>query len=106
VQAVSHTVWSFGGSGAEVLARLLATGSTFAEVCGHTLLFGHLGIAESVCKAIGPGIVVQIIEIFNNAVAPGRSGVPADCSIEERRAFGTPELFFEGTGRPRLLQYH
>ena len=37
-------------------------------------------------EAAGGDIVVQVVKIFDDSVAPGRFGLPSHCSIEHGRA--------------------
>ena len=37
-------------------------------------------------EAAGGDVVVEVVEIFDDAVSPGRFGLPSHCSIEHGRA--------------------
>lgn len=73
----------------------------------------YLLLLEDVCvlelidagEAVPFDIIVEIIEIFDNAVTPGGSDVSA-CSFDKKGAPGAFELFLGCTGAPGVGELH
>jgi hypothetical protein len=65
----------------------------------------RVGELVGVGEAVDGEVVVEVVEVFEDAVAPGRRGVTAEGTTEGRGP-GAFEVLFQRTAFPRLLQLH
>ncbi len=77
----------------------------FEQIGLNAFFLEELGVLEFEGTAVDSEIIVEVIKIFDNSVAPGRASISADCAVE-KGAPGAFEVVFTRTASSRLLQHH